>query len=52
MAWGSQEANGIPVTVAAPCVEKLSDHDLWLAGFKDSEDNHGCQTGGVRPSGR
>jgi methylmalonyl-CoA/ethylmalonyl-CoA epimerase len=43
------EAAGIPVTEAAHCVAKLPDHDLWLAGFADSEGNHVCLMSEVRP---
>lgn len=42
------EAAGTKVTEAAHCVAKLPDHDLWLAGFKDSEGNHVCLMSEVR----
>jgi methylmalonyl-CoA/ethylmalonyl-CoA epimerase len=43
------EAAGTRVTEAAHCVAKMPDHDLWLAGFKDSEGNHVCLMSEVRP---
>jgi methylmalonyl-CoA/ethylmalonyl-CoA epimerase len=46
------EAAGTPVTEAAHCVAKLPDHDLWLAGFADSEGNHVCLMSEVRPPAR